>query len=262
MSRLLARVYPRALSGFESAVGVGRGLFEGFWLGVLDDEALAVVDGWYYTRSTEYVAESHNRRGFFNWEQSMLERHFAPGSRVLVSAVGGGREVVGLLEAGYDAHGFECNRTLLAAATRLLDADGHSGRVAWIDRGAWPEPSTPFGGVILGWGSYTLGTTVAERVAMLRGAAAQVVPGGPILFSFLVASQFGRTDRLVARVANTIRVVLGRRRVEVGDRLAPNFVHLFTREQIEREVAAAGLELREFGSDGYGHAVAVSPTIA
>jgi len=262
VSRLLARVYPRALSGFESAVSVGRGLFEGIWLGALDEEALAMVDGCYYAHTAQYMAETHNRRGFFDWEQSMLERHFAPNSRILVSAVGGGREVVGLLEAGYDAHGFECNRTLLDAATRLLDADGHPGRVAWVARGAWPEPSTPFDGVILGWGSYTLGLTAAERVAMLRGASAQVAPGAPILFSFLATSQFGRTDRFVARVANTIRLVLGRRRVEVGDRLAPNFVHLFTREQVEREVAAAGLALSELSTDGYGHAVAVTPMIA
>lgn len=259
MRRLLARVYVRALSGFESAVGVGRGLFEGFWLGALDIEDLYAVDTWYYAHSSEYVAESHYRRGLFEWERVMLERHFAPGGRILVTAVGGGREVAALLHAGYDARGFECNRTLVDAATRLLDADGHSDRVEWIDRGAWPEPSTPFDGVILGWGSYTLVPTATDRVRMLQEASAHVVSGGPILLSFLATEQFGRTDRFVARLATVIRRVLGRRPVEIGDRLAPNFVHVFTRDQIEREVCAAGLELRDFGVDGYGHAVAVLP---
>jgi hypothetical protein len=41
--------------------------------------------------------------------------------------------------------------------------------------------------------------------------------------------------------------------------MAPNFVHVFTRDQVEREVAAAGLHLLSYSTDSYGHAVVAAP---
>lgn len=259
MSRLRSRSYPRALADFDLTVGLGRALFEGIWLGLLDFEDTAAIDEWYYDHASQYRDDDHNRRGLFAWERAMLERYFTPEGRLLVSAIGGGREIVGLLDAGYDAYGFECNQTLLAAAQRLLADNEQSRRVEWSPRGDWPAVSTPFDGVVLGWGSYTLGPTPAHRAEMLRNAAAHVTPGGPVLFSFLATSTHGRADQVTARLANGVRRLRRHPPTQLGDRLAPNFVHVFTREQIEAEVAASGLRLLHYSSQGYGHAVAVTP---
>ena len=252
-------MYSRSLRWYEAAVSATRVLFEGIWLGALDVDGLYEIDSWYYAQAREYAAEVHNRGGLYAWERSALERFFPAGGRILVSAVGGGREIRGLLEAGYDADGFECNEILVAAAQQLLAGDGQSDRVRRVDRGGWPPVSRPYDGVILGWGSYTLGPTADHRADMLRGAAASVNQGAPILLSFLAVERFGRGDRLTASLANVLRRLRRRPPVSVGDRMAPNFVHVFTREQIEREVATAGLELRYYSAQGYGHAVAVAP---
>jgi hypothetical protein len=49
--------------------------------------------------------------------------------------------------------------------------------------------------------------------------------------------------------------MLRRDGVEVGDSLVPNYVHYFTKAQLESEMTAAGFELVSFERVPYGHAV-------
>ena len=46
--------------------------------------------------------------------------------------------------------------------------------------------------------------------------------------------------------------------VQLGDLLQHNYLHYFTRAEIEAEMREAGFELEHYSTDGYAHAVGVA----
>ena len=62
----------------------------------------------------------------------------------------------------------------------------------------------------------------------------------------------------MAAVGNLLRWMLRRPPLEVGDCLAPNYVHCFTEDQLRSELCQAGFELAFYGTKSYGHAVAIA----
>jgi hypothetical protein len=248
---------PRAL---ERAT---RGGLAGLWLGLLSDESLRALDERYYDAEDVYRTAAWNERGLFDWERAVVDEHFRGGERVVVVACGGGREVLALLEEGFDAIGYESHPGLAAYAGGLLTARGHPGRVHEAPRSEFP-PSAPYcDGVIVGWGAYSLVRGRAGRERLLTGARERLPSGGSVLLSFFETSIHGRELRATRAIANALRGARGRQPLELGDTLAPNLVHVFTREELAQEVAAAGLELTQHRLVGeadtsvnYGAAVA------
>jgi hypothetical protein len=49
--------------------------------------------------------------------------------------------------------------------------------------------------------------------------------------------------------------------VEIGDDLAPNYVHYFTRSEIASELSEAGFALQCYSPEPYGHAVGVAQPV-
>lgn len=251
---MIARAYLRLHAAWRRLLHLGDVGFVGFWLGVLGRDALHAVDGEMYRRRSSYHGEEHNTRGLFDWEREALEGHFPERGRLAVIGAGGGREVIALSRMGWPAWGFECNEALVETAGRLLRAErteSHAS-VAWLPRDEAPPAGEPYDGAIVGWSAYMLIAGRARRVRFLSGLRETVRDDAPVLVSFYTRP--GDTPRLrgIARVAGTIRGALGREPVEVGDDLAPNYVHRFTRAEIEAELAAGGFRLVAFRPEGSG----------
>lgn len=230
---------PRAL---ERA---SRGALAGLWLGVLSDDQLRALDERYYESEGVYRTEAWNERGLFGWERAMVEQHFDRDAAVVVLGCGGGREVLALLEEGFDAVGYEPHPALAAYADGLLSSRGHPGRVRPAPRGELPPGAPPAGGLIVGWGAYSLVRGRGARVRLLAAARERLRSGAPLLISCFESSRHGRELRATRGVANALRRMRGREALELGDTLAPNLVHVFTAVELAGEVAGAGLELAD-----------------
>lgn len=225
--------------GLERAA---RGALAGLWLGVLSDDELHALDEAYYDSEGVYRTADWNERGLFGWEHALVGEHFGGGGRVVVLGCGGGREVLALVEAGFDAVGYEPHPALAAYASDLLAAHGHPGRVHGAPRGELPPDSPAADGLIVGWGAYSLVRGRVARVRLLAGARERLRPGAPVLLSCFETSRHGRELHATLGIANAMRRGRGRGPVELGDTLAPNLVHVFTPAELAGEVAAAGLE--------------------
>lgn len=223
--------------------GAARLLVNGFWLGVLSDESLRALDERYYARTDLYRTEEWNQRGLFEWEERLVHEHLTGCATVVVPAAGGGREVLALVEAGFDAVGYESHPGLVAFGQSFLAARGHDGRISQSVRDEFPSIERPGDGVLVGWGAYSLIHGRDRRIGFLAGARRVLPVGAPLLLSFFDRTAESRELSRTATLANALRRLRGRRPLEVGDTLAPNLVHVFTRTQIIGEVEAAGFDL-------------------
>jgi SAM-dependent methyltransferase len=218
-----------------------RAVLNGVLLGLLSDRRLKAMGLLYHAREGIYTTSDWNERGLAWWERDAIVGSFAPGSRVLVVGCGGGREVLGLINAGFEAVGCDPNRVLQEFAAALLARHGHPGRTRTCAADSFPAGER-CDGILIGWGTYSLLAPRRARVALLRDALAATDQQGSIVLSCFARPAHGRELRITDAVARAIR-----RRpavsIELGDTLAPARVHVFTRLELEGELRDAGLEL-------------------
>jgi hypothetical protein len=243
---LIAAVYAFLFDTWQRLINLSNMGFVGFWLGVLGRRTLHAIDDRQYRRRALYQSDEHNKHGLFAWEREAIESHFPNSGRLLVIGAGGGREVLALSAMGYEVAGVDCNRTLVELAKRLLREAGSSSTMSWFPRDAAPRDPDPFDGAIVGWGTYMLIIGGQRRIRLLRELAAGLVPGAPVLISFLTWNGSARRLRWIYKLANSIRRVLGREPAEPGDDLGPTFIHLFTPEEVMHELREGGFDVREF----------------
>lgn len=237
----LVRAYAGASFAWTRAGVLLQAVFEGAWLGLLRREDLHDVDERFYHRNAPYKTDAHNLRGLFTWEEQAIGEAFGGCRRILVLGAGGGREVLALARRGHEVTGYECNPALADFAAEFLPRQDCAARVHYLPRDAAPPaPDEPYDGIILGWGAYMLIPGRAHRVDLLRRLRALVHPGGPILLSFFTRAGDGPRVRVSAAVANAVRTVLRRERIERGDALSPNFVHYFVAKEVAAELREAG----------------------
>lgn len=223
-------------------------------LGLLSEEQLRALDERYYCVADGFRDDSWNERGLWPWEQDAVERHFEPGTRLVVPACGGGREVLALCRSGFDAIGYEPHPRLLSFGQRFLAARGYPHRIRWSERDHFPC-AEPCEGVLVGWGAYSLIARRSRRVDFLAAARAALGPGRPLVLSCFERPVRDRELQLLAAAANRLRRLRGAAPVEFGDALAPNRVHLFGREEVVGEITAAGFmpeDVRSIGVDSGG----------
>jgi hypothetical protein len=271
LAAMARRDRPRTVTRYAAArrrkdklVAIANALFDGFWLGMFDRESLARFDELHYDTRRErlgdeaygYEDERWNVRGLLDWEAAVVQEYFPPGARVVVTGAGGGREVLALLERGYDAVGYEPHPRLVRAGAELLERRGYPQRLFVSPRDAFPPDAEDCDAVVVGWGSYTLMPGRARRIDFLAGARARLPDGGPLLVSFFPRQGGDRLFRTVSRTANVVRRVRRSEPTEVGDGLQPNYVHWFTEDEIASELAAAGFLVEAIHRRPYGYAVA------
>jgi len=255
---LRLRIYSITSWLLRRGLVVTRAVFDGAWLGVLDYEATHALDETYYDEARQYTDEAYNRSGLLSWEREAVDRFFADRCRIVVTGAGGGREVLALLELGYDAVGYEPNEGLVRFGEDLLASTCRPGRLRPADRDTWPRDADACDGVIVGWGSYMLIRGRERRVAFLRGARSGLQAGAPLLLSFFPRSGKPGYLRVVARVGNAIRRLRGATPLDFGDALDPNYVHYFDRREIDSELGEAGFSLAWYDASGYGKAVGLA----
>jgi hypothetical protein len=261
----LVRVFFSSQRILERAFRVATACFVGLWLGVLTRERLHAIDEEYYTRSRSGLPGEHNyhdleynRRGLWEWEEQALTEHFAGCERLILIGAGGGREVLALLRLGFQVDGFESHPGLVAAANDLLREEGYDPSVGLVRRDESPDTTRTYDGIIVGWGAYMLVQSRRRRITLLKELRARTQEHSPILLSFYWRSRTPGDYKISAFMANKIRRITHREPVDVGDWLAPNYVHLFTRDEIASELSEGGFRLVQYSTIEYGHAVGVA----
>lgn len=237
-------------------------MHEGFWLGCLNADELNAVTAEHFDQSQYYASTEHNLSGFFGWEKSVLDRFFRRGARILVAGAGGGREVLALRKAGYDAEGFECSVPLVRASEQIFDRLGESKYVTFCEPDRVPQGPRIYDGLVVGWTVYTHIPTKARRVEFLQALSERALPGSPLLISYFARQSGARDDVLVHRAARFWRFLLRGRKepLEMGDRISyARFVRSFTRDEVEVELRAAGFKSVHHGAEGdLGYTVGVA----
>jgi len=232
-----------------------RAIFKGFWLGILSRRELQIIDRIYYERTSNYCDETYNKSGFLDWERRAFLRFFQSYQTILVTAIGGGREVIALNQIGFDVDGFECNRQLFEFAEKLFEQESVSGEFHLAPPDAVWHFGKIYDGAIVGWSAYMLIQGRERRIDFLKKMRAQMSDGAPLLVSFYAHFYDESYFKRLLSVANVFRRLLFRKRIEFGDDLLDTYVHWFTRQEIAAEFMASGFRLDFFSDDKYGHAV-------
>ena len=254
------RWFKKSDQWFTRLVSVAGAIHEGFWLGYLSADDLDAITRDHYHNSQEYASPEHNQRGLFDWERVVVEQYFQPGSRILVAAAGGGREILALRQAGFQAEGFDCSPTLVQAADALFDGLGERRGVTLCAAGQVPSGPALYQGLIVGWTGYTHIPTRGRRIALLEGLRHRAMPGAPVLISFFPRDRFSQYEDLNYWTARVSRFLFRGRKEEPepGDHLGWCFSHTFTREEVEAELRAAGFRPVYYCELGEGHAVGIA----
>jgi hypothetical protein len=245
------------LRAADSAI---RSVVTGVWLGVLTPGMMRKLDHWYYTHGDPmYRSEDYNKSGLFGWEQDVIGTYFSDAHTVLVAAgAGAGRETLALHRKGIEVDGFEYNPALVELGNALLSDEGCAASIRPAPANAVPPGSNQYDGIIIGWAAYTLIAGRSSRIALLEQVRARCAAGAPILLSFFHRHGDTTFYKVSAAIANSIRLVLRRSRLEIGDTLPVYFAHRFTEQEIAEELTAAGFRPVLFRTTPYAHAVGIA----
>lgn len=233
-------------------------LFNGFWLGILSERSLHEIDELYYNDDQSYRNDKYNSQGLWDWEKKAIELFYENCKNLMLLGAGGGREVYGLKKWNYHIEAYECNLKLLDYANNFLKQEGIQNEVKLIGRNECPKSQNLYDGAIIGWGSYMLIQGQKQRISFLCQLRKQLKPNSPVLISFYALDGNKKSLLIASKVANVFRLILQRKLTDMGDYLVPNYVHYFTKEQIDFEFAKAGFDLRFYSENPYGHAVGTS----
>lgn len=254
----IASLYLWSNRVFRVIHGGSQALFEGFWMGLLPESVYDVISEESYGDGGNYTNASYLDQGFHFWEDLAVRTYFAPGSRVLVAAAGGGRELIALVRAGFQAAGFECSHAMVQAGQRALLERGMTATLDWAPPSTAAQPGGLFDALIVGWNGYCYISPRARRIEFLRSLKVQLQPGSPVLVSMAMRVPTSGLLTWTPRVANAVRICTFRAPVfEAGDSFPGRPKLHFTRWQITRELKDAGFAVSEFYAwGGYGAVVA------
>ena len=230
-------------------------LAQAVWLGLLDARQLNQVTWASYNRNSGFDSPAFNmEQGLWPWEREAIQRHFAGRNNILVAGAGGGREVIALARLGYEVTGFDFSPPLVSAARRHIEQTGCKARMLAAPPSAVPELSAVYDALLIGRGFYHHMPGKANRVAFLAACNKALKPeAAVILADFHTRPADAKGPRRTWSIAKFIRRLSNNKEpVELGDALGCDFHHLFTREEIADEFAAAGFRLEEFIATSFG----------
>lgn len=247
--RLLKQILNLLLLGLKS-------ILVGFWLGILNRSMIHRIDFLEYEREQVYFSEEHNQRGLWDWEEEVINKYFYHCKKILVTSVGGGREVLTIRRKGLLCDGFECNPKLALKANILLEKNGFQGNISDAPRDSIPDNLGNYNGVIVGWGAYTLIKTQQTRINFLKNLNRHLSDEAPIMLSFFIRKNDELRFKLVAAIANFFAKITKNEKIEIGDVLNLNYQHFFTKAELEYEIRVSGFQMLHFAATPYGYLVA------
>lgn len=240
------------------------------WIPPADRPALTAA---LYASESTYLPGGHRfQNGLFGWERRVFESPPFPRSgRVLLGASGGGREIVGLVERGYEVVAFdpcapfvEASRTVADPAKATVVLATYEDLVqASAGRGgplAFTRDGPAFDAVVLGWGSFSHVAPRAARSALL-GALHTLAPKAPVLASFTLDGDSAMTSPGRGHVREKLKRVFAALRApgvsELGDHFYPNvgFISSLTTDELTASAWEAGYEVAHFEDSPYPHAL-------
>lgn len=237
---------PKPLSGVIWRL---QSLWQAVWLGLLDAKSLNEITWVYYMGKSGFEAEEFNiHQGLWPWEASAIQNHFRGQKRVLVAGAGGGREVIALVQFGYEVTAFDFSSYLTAACRQNLEKAGCVALVLDAPPNALPEGLDVHDALLIGRGFYHHIPGRIHRIAFLKACRAGLKFGSPIILSdFFTRSGSSRIHRRTQIIAKFFRRLHNQSEpVDLGDRLTDCMQHVFTREEIEQEFLDAGINLEIF----------------
>ena len=229
---------------FRVVGGGSQALFEGFWMGLLPESVYDLISEKSYGEGRLYTNAGYLDQGFHFWEDLAVQTYFASGSRVLVAAAGGGRELIALARSGFEATGFECSRAMVRAGQRALAERGVAATLDWSPPCVAPPQEGQFDALIVGWNGYSYISPRQRRLEFLKNLREQLPPGSPVLISMAMRGAGAKVLTWTPRIANLVRVCTFRAPVfEAGDSFSGRPKMHFTRTQIEAELTDAGFSI-------------------
>jgi hypothetical protein len=242
------------------------------WVAPEDRAALTAA---LYSDQSTYLPGGHRfKSGLFPWEKKVIDGdRFPRKGRALVGAAGAGREVMALVERGFEVVAFDPCQPFVEAAREvappdrativhasyadLVDAaEGRGGPLAEVVRGA------PFDAVVLGWGSLSHVMPASARADLLR-AVHRLAPRAPVLASFALEPESATPVPGKGRVRDGLRRAFRALRApgvsEAGDHFFPNtgFFSYLGSDEVVRLAWEAGYEVPLFEESPYAHALFV-----
>jgi hypothetical protein len=234
--------YARAHGLLSQALEQSRMSLQTFLWESLGHDELSSITERLYDRGDTYGPS-----GLFPWERAWYDRELPPApARLLIGGCGSGREMLPLVEAGYEVSGFDPAARLCGSARLALPAQARIWQMRYEDlaaSGGGELLSTgPYSAVILGWGSFSH-ILDAEMRARVIEVLHRLCPRGPILLSFHLTHSRGERQQargMLERGARYVGGSVGRLRrlpPPVGD--APvflphcGFIHRFPEPEIE-----------------------------
>ncbi|UQA55313.1 class I SAM-dependent methyltransferase [Polyangium aurulentum] len=254
---------------------VREGLRDEVLLAWIPLEDRAAITGALYGGQGTYLPGGHRfESGLFGWEKRALDAPAFPRTgRVLVGAAGAGRELVALLDRGYEVTAFDPCAPFVTHAREVARGrpatvlcGSYADLVLAAESGAGPLASIaqgpPFDAVILGWGSFSHVLPSSERLALLRSVR-RLAPRAPVLLSFMLRPDSSAPPESKGRVRDALRrafSAMGAPGVsESGDHFFPDsgFFSYLMPDEIPRVAWDAGYEVALFEDGPYPHALFV-----
>jgi hypothetical protein len=216
--------------------------------------------------------------GLFDWERAALaDPAFPARGRVLLGGAGGGRELRGLCELGYDVLALEPSERLSAGAAAVaarcapgaarVERASYSALCAAVSARRGPLwgalAAAPLDAVVLGWGSLPHVTEATARVALWTALHA-LAPQAPVLLSHYAPGDFperSRAERLATHLRRAMAGLGAPGAATPGLRFLPHagFVAVLPTEALVAEAAVAGYDPLWIRARPYRHALLHAP---
>lgn len=254
--RKFIKLPQKVLNFLQKGIYFFQSVHTGFFLGALKQSHLEKIDLRKYNNSKGYYDEGYNKKALFEWEQLAIDTFFKNCKTLLLTAAGAGREAYNLEKQGFELNAYEYNDKLRVYGNKLLENENLTTRIHACERDYCPKSKVKFDGAIVGYGSYTHIKGSEKRISFLKQIHGNIAPNGIVLVSFYVRSYAYMNLRRIKKTANFAARIFKNEPLELGDSLDVEYVHYFTKEEIEKEFNKAGFLLLEYRDGAFGCAVA------
>ena len=232
-------------------------LHEGLWLGITNKQELMEITSRKYSNTTTYAGEAYNLSGLYDWEKKAIAEYFQECETILVGAAGGGREMIGLSEMGFQVDGFDSNQDLVSIMKKMVQEKDMKSEVKTALPDHVPETFGKYDGLIMGWAGYSHIQGIENRITFLKELRAHTHPGCPLLISFVDSDENPAYMKISYQIARIIRAIrFSKEKIELGDTLKELFLHHTCEDEIRRELGQSGFRLVRYSEEDFSHAIA------